>query len=91
VPRRISGSSTGGQTPGKGDWYVTCDRAGVKFPASQTRQEWNGLRVWEGVFEERHPLDTPRSARSSAPPPFTRSTPQDVTSAVIIPSQYTGL
>ncbi|MCF4166336.1 hypothetical protein L2U69_11830 [Zavarzinia compransoris] len=40
-----------------GDHWVICDRTGFKVRASETRKEWNGLRVWNKVWEPRHPQD----------------------------------
>lgn len=40
-----------------GDNLVICDRTGRKVYASQTRKEWNGLRVLKTFWEPRHPQD----------------------------------
>lgn len=40
-----------------GDYNVICDRTGFKVKASQTRREWNGLRVMNSVWDPRHPQD----------------------------------
>lgn len=40
-----------------GDHNVICDRTGFKVKASETRKEWNGLRVWKNVWEPRDPQD----------------------------------
>lgn len=44
-----------------GDFNVICDKTGFKVKASETRMMWDGTRVWNRVWEERHPLDTIRS------------------------------
>lgn len=40
-----------------GDYLVQCDRTGFTRWASETRKEWNGLRVWDRVYEERNAQD----------------------------------
>lgn len=40
-----------------GDYNVICDRSGFKCKASETRKEWNGLRVRKDFWEPRHPQD----------------------------------
>lgn len=55
-----------------GDWFVRCDRTGFKVPASETRREWNGQIVWEGVYEPRHPQDFVRGVRDDQTVPFAR-------------------
>ncbi len=55
-----------------GDWYVSCDKTGFKVPASETRKEWNGLIVWEQVYEARHPQDFVRGVRDDQTVPFAR-------------------
>lgn len=40
-----------------GDVWVLCDRTGMKVRMSQTRKEWNGLRVRKESWEPRHPQD----------------------------------
>lgn len=40
-----------------GDYNVICDKTGFKVKFSETRKEWNGLRVWKEVWEPRHPQD----------------------------------
>lgn len=40
-----------------GDYLVQCDRTGFTRYASETQVEWNGLRVWNRVFEERNAQD----------------------------------
>jgi hypothetical protein len=40
-----------------GDHNVICDRTGFKIKASNSRKEWNGLRVREQSWEPRHPQD----------------------------------
>ena len=31
------------------------DRSGMSFPYSEMKKEWNGSRVHESEFEEKHP------------------------------------
>lgn len=45
----------------KGDFNVICDRSGFKCKASDTRLEWNGLRVYKGFWEPRQPQDKIRA------------------------------
>ena len=52
------------KTPPKyiaGDPWCICDRTGFKVRMSDTRKEWNGLRVWKKAWEPRHPQDLVRS------------------------------
>lgn len=46
-----------------GDFNVICDRTGFKVKASDTRIEWNGLRVRKESYEPRHPQDFVRGRR----------------------------
>ena len=55
-----------------GDWHCVCDRTGFRVPASQTRREWNGLQVWEKVYETRQPQDYVRGVRDDQSVPFAR-------------------
>jgi hypothetical protein len=54
-----------------GDYYVVCDRTGFRVPASKTRMTWDGLRVWDEVWEPRHPQDFVRGVpdRQTVPNP----------------------
>jgi hypothetical protein len=40
-----------------GDYYVVCDYSGRRVPASQTKMTWDGYRVWDRLWEPRHPQD----------------------------------
>ena len=60
-----------------GDWYVWCDRTGMKVPASETVQQWDGQRVWNRVADERHPQDFVRGVREDNSVPFARPKPED--------------
>ena len=40
-----------------GQWLVQCDRTGFTRYSGDTQVEWNGLRVWNRVFEERNAQD----------------------------------
>ena len=48
-----------------GDPNVICDRSGMKVRMSQTRKEWNGLRVRIEDWEPRHPQDFVRGRRDN--------------------------
>lgn len=54
-----------------GDHLVICDRTGFTVYASETKKEWNKLRVKKNVFERRHPQDFVRGVpdRQNAPDP----------------------
>lgn len=59
-----------------GDYYVMCDKSGMRVPASQTVKEWTGMRVWRKYYEPRHPQDLlpaprPTKAVKDARPPGT--------------------
>jgi len=41
----------------KGDWNALCEVCNFKFKASQLRERWDGLRVCDEDYEERHPSD----------------------------------
>lgn len=51
------------KSAGQGDYRVICDRTGFKVWASDTRLEWNGLRVRKQDWEPRHPQDFVRGRR----------------------------
>jgi hypothetical protein len=59
-----------------GDYNVICDRCGSKVKASQTRKEWNGLRVCSSHWEARHPQDfvRGRADHQAVPDPRTEAT-----------------
>lgn len=40
-----------------GDYLVFCDKSGFPVPASQTRKEWNGMRVRIEDWDRRQPQD----------------------------------
>lgn len=46
-----------------GDHNIICDRSGFKIKFSDSRKEWNGLRVDKRFWEPRHPQDKIRSVR----------------------------
>lgn len=60
-----------------GDYNVICDRTGYKVKASQTRREWNGLRVRNGSWEPRHPQDNIRAFRDDQSVPDPRPEEDD--------------
>jgi len=41
----------------RGSFNQICDRTGFKVKASETRKEWNGLRVRKQDWESRQPQD----------------------------------
>jgi hypothetical protein len=61
-----------------GDPWCYCDRTGMKVRMSQTRKEWNGLRVWVGVWEPRHPQDFVRGRKDDVSVPDARPRQPDV-------------
>lgn len=61
----------------KGSWNVICDRCGLKFKATQVKQEWTGLMVCEECWEPRHPQDFIRTVPDRMDVPFTRPRPAD--------------
>jgi len=38
-----------------GDVWAICDLSGIKVRMSETRKTWDGLRVWERYWYEKHP------------------------------------
>lgn len=60
------------------DYWVLCDRTGFKVHASETRKEWNGLRVWNEVYETRHPQDLIRGRKDDQSVPDPRTEPEDM-------------
>lgn len=61
-----------------GDHNVICDRTGKKILASESRKEWNGLRVWAEVWERRHPQDKLKSFEDNQMVPDPRPEAVDV-------------
>ncbi len=66
-----------------GDWWTICDRTGFQVYASDTVQEWNGLRVRRQSYEERHPQDFVRGIGDDQTVPFAR--PDSATEATLGP------
>jgi hypothetical protein len=62
----------------RGDWNVICDRTGFKIKASESRKEWNGLRVWKKHWEARQPQDKLRMYPDSQRVPDPRPESEDV-------------
>lgn len=64
-----------------GDYNVICDRSGFKCKASDTKLEWNGLRVHKDFWEERQPQDKIRAFKDEQAVPYPRpdTTPVFVT------------
>lgn len=54
-----------------GNYNVICDRCGFKVKASDTKMEWNGLRVCRRHWEPRHPQEfvRGRTDKQSVPNP----------------------
>ena len=74
-----------------GDWNAVCDRCGFKFKASELREDWQGLRVCEEDYEERHPLDFLRAKPDKIFVPWTRIDPSEYDYAVATPSTSDAL
>jgi hypothetical protein len=51
---------------------VICDRTGFKRKATDCSFEWNGLFVWNEVWEERHPQDLIRGFPDDQSPDVSR-------------------
>lgn len=60
-----------------GDNLVICDRSGRTCYASETVEEWNGLRVHRDHYERRHPQDLIRAPAPEQPPRVTTGRPAD--------------
>lgn len=58
-----------------GDFKVVCDRSGFTFNRSQCVKEWNGLLVYRGFYEARHPQDFLRARREDFRIPDARPAP----------------
>jgi hypothetical protein len=37
--------------------YVRCDNTGLRVLSGDVRKQWDGLLVWKGQFDERHPQE----------------------------------
>jgi hypothetical protein len=61
-----------------GDYFVWCQRTGFKVPASEIMREWNGLLVWNRVYEPRHPQDFVRGVTDDQSIPFGNPKPENV-------------
>lgn len=61
----------------KGDWNVIEDIGGRKVKASKTRKRWDGFRVLDQDYEERHPQDFVRAVPDDQSVPWTRSEGED--------------
>jgi hypothetical protein len=55
-----------------GDFLASCDRCGRKFPGSELRQEWTGLRVCRDDWDPRHSQDLKRGKPEHQGVPFAR-------------------
>jgi len=40
-----------------GDWNIVCQRTGFRLPMYMIRREWNGLLVYDKVWEPRQEQD----------------------------------
>lgn len=60
-----------------GDYNAVCDRCGFRFKASELREDWQGLRVCEADYEERHIRDFIRAKIDKIYVPWTRPEPED--------------
>ena len=61
-----------------GDYNVICDRSGFKLKASETKKEWDGVRVYKGFYEERHPQDFVSSSEDNQSVPDGRPEGTDI-------------
>ncbi len=41
--------------PQPGGWFAVCDRTGFRLPNTACQFEWDGLLVWDRVWEVRQP------------------------------------
>jgi len=46
-----------------GDVYFICDQCGLKYRTSESRMQWNGLKVCNQCWEPRHPQLSVRAVR----------------------------
>ncbi len=70
----------------KGDYNIICDQSGFKIKASDSRKQWDNLKVDKKFFEIRNPQDFVRTRpdRQAVPDPRTEGedvflSPGDVT------------
>lgn len=61
-----------------GDWNAICDVCGFKFKASELKERWDGLKVCDMDWEQRHPQDMIRAIPDEQPLPWTRPEGPDV-------------
>ena len=61
----------------KGDYTVVCDISGIPTPASETRMQWNGLRVREDFWTRRQPQDFIPAVTDNLSIPNARPVPKD--------------
>jgi len=55
-----------------GSFYRICDRTGFATRSERTTQEWNGLMVWDRVFEARQPQDFVKGVQDNQTVPLAR-------------------
>lgn len=61
-----------------GDYYVLCDRCGLKFHAKDTRLQWDNLLVCNKCWEPRNELDYIKVKADDISVPIARPEPVDV-------------
>lgn len=61
----------------KGDWKVLCQHSGFHVWASETVENWDGLRVHRRFADIRNPQDFVRGKRDVQTPPFVSPEPTD--------------
>ena len=59
-----------------GEWNVTCQVCGFRFPASKIKTRWDGLLVCSEDYETRHPQDLIRVPQEDTSVPYS-SPPQE--------------
>jgi len=64
--------------PWPGTWLAACDVCGFRFPSSEIRDRWDGLKVCSKDWEIKHPQLTIRVPPEHVAPPWTRPEPPDV-------------
>lgn len=55
-----------------GNWTVVDDRTGFRLLNTQMQFEWNGLLVWDKVWEQRQPQDYLRGIPDNMSVPYSR-------------------
>lgn len=60
------------------EYNVICDKTGFKLKRSQCKKQWDGLLVWEKVWDRRQPQDNIPSAIDNLTVADPRPEPADV-------------